>query len=57
MDGRREPLLARALTGKNEDPAYLASVIRERVVTTVHFVPPRLRVSLDEPTETVGRPR
>ncbi|MEU4804698.1 non-ribosomal peptide synthase/polyketide synthase [Actinosynnema sp. NPDC023587] len=34
----------------HRDPAYLASVIREHRVTTVHFVPSMLRAFLDEPT-------
>ncbi|WP_190201922.1 non-ribosomal peptide synthetase, partial [Streptomyces djakartensis] len=33
----------------HRDPAYLASVIREQAVTTVHFVPSMLRAFLDEP--------
>ncbi|MEU9497960.1 amino acid adenylation domain-containing protein [Streptomyces sp. NPDC048196] len=33
----------------HRDPAYLAQVIRERAVTTVHFVPSMLRIFLDEP--------
>jgi amino acid adenylation domain-containing protein len=34
----------------HKDPAYLARVIRERRVTTVHFVPSMLEVFLGEPT-------
>ncbi|MFJ9467781.1 amino acid adenylation domain-containing protein [Streptomyces caniferus] len=33
----------------HRDPAYLAQVIREHAVTTVHFVPSMLRIFLDEP--------
>ncbi|HYQ68234.1 non-ribosomal peptide synthetase, partial [Actinophytocola sp.] len=33
----------------HRDPAYLASLIRERGVTTVHFVPSMLQVFLREP--------
>ncbi|GGY37539.1 amino acid adenylation domain-containing protein [Streptomyces djakartensis] len=33
----------------HRDPVYLAAVIREHAVTTVHFVPSMLRVFLDEP--------
>jgi amino acid adenylation domain-containing protein len=33
----------------HKDPAYLASLIQERAVTTVHFVPSMLRVFLREP--------
>ena len=36
--------------GAHRDPARLARVIRERQVTTCHFVPSMLRVFLDEPT-------
>ena len=34
----------------HKDPAYLARLIREREVTTVHFVPSMLQVFLQEPT-------
>ncbi|MFF3886347.1 non-ribosomal peptide synthase/polyketide synthase [Streptomyces sp. NPDC001914] len=34
----------------HRDPAYLAGLIREQAVTTVHFVPSMLRAFLDEPT-------
>ncbi|GAA3958008.1 hypothetical protein Aau02nite_08100 [Amorphoplanes auranticolor] len=34
----------------HKDPAYLATVIREMRVTTVHFVPSMLRAFLAEPT-------
>ncbi|WP_406215994.1 amino acid adenylation domain-containing protein [Streptomyces decoyicus] len=33
----------------HRDPAYLAQVIRQYAVTTVHFVPSMLRTFLDEP--------
>ncbi|MEU2792834.1 non-ribosomal peptide synthase/polyketide synthase [Streptomyces sp. NPDC007100] len=33
----------------HRDPAYLAALIREHAVTTVHFVPSMLRAFLDEP--------
>jgi amino acid adenylation domain-containing protein len=33
----------------HKDPAYLASLVRERGVTTVHFVPSMLQVFLREP--------
>jgi amino acid adenylation domain-containing protein len=33
----------------HRDPAYLASLVRRRAVTTVHFVPSMLDVFLDEP--------
>ncbi|GAA2515988.1 hypothetical protein GCM10010423_04260 [Streptomyces levis] len=33
----------------HKDPAYLASVIREHAVTTVHFVPSMLRAFVEEP--------
>ncbi|MFI0819508.1 non-ribosomal peptide synthase/polyketide synthase [Streptomyces sp. NPDC021098] len=36
-----------ARPGGHKDPAYLASVIREHAVTTVHFVPSMLRAFLD----------
>ncbi|MFD6554877.1 amino acid adenylation domain-containing protein, partial [Streptomyces sp. NPDC058398] len=36
----------------HRDPAYLAALIREQAVTTVHFVPSMLRAFLDEPTAT-----
>ncbi|MEV5593674.1 non-ribosomal peptide synthase/polyketide synthase [Streptomyces sp. NPDC052496] len=34
----------------HRDPAYLAALIREHAVTTVHFVPSMLRAFLAEPT-------
>ncbi|MFI5589850.1 amino acid adenylation domain-containing protein [Amycolatopsis sp. NPDC051758] len=34
----------------HKDPAYLARLIRERGITTVHFVPSMLQVFLQEPT-------
>nr|WP_239149042.1 non-ribosomal peptide synthase/polyketide synthase [Streptomyces sp. SID12501] len=33
----------------HKDPAYLAELIRQQAVTTVHFVPSMLRAFLDEP--------
>ncbi len=39
-----------ARPGGHRDPAYLAGLIREHRVTTVHFVPSELREFLDEPT-------
>ncbi|MEV5593673.1 amino acid adenylation domain-containing protein [Streptomyces sp. NPDC052496] len=33
----------------HRDPAYLAALIREHAVTTVHFVPSMLRAFIDEP--------
>jgi amino acid adenylation domain-containing protein/non-ribosomal peptide synthase protein (TIGR01720 family) len=33
----------------HKDPAYLVQLIAERRITTLHFVPPMLRVFLDEP--------
>ncbi|RLL65972.1 non-ribosomal peptide synthase/polyketide synthase [Streptomyces sp. Z26] len=34
----------------HKDPAYLAALIREQAVTTVHFVPSMLQLFLEEPT-------
>ncbi|WP_343243644.1 non-ribosomal peptide synthase/polyketide synthase [Streptomyces sp. SID13726] len=34
----------------HRDPAYLARVIRQQAVTTVHFVPSMLQLFLEEPT-------
>uniref|UniRef100_A0AAU1ZUG3 Non-ribosomal peptide synthase/polyketide synthase n=1 Tax=Streptomyces sp. NBC_00093 TaxID=2975649 RepID=A0AAU1ZUG3_9ACTN len=34
----------------HKDPVYLAELIRQQAVTTVHFVPSMLRAFLDEPT-------
>ncbi|MEU9347336.1 non-ribosomal peptide synthase/polyketide synthase [Streptomyces sp. NPDC048278] len=34
----------------HRDPAYLAALIREQAVTTVHFVPSMLQLFLEEPT-------
>ncbi|MFJ3670272.1 non-ribosomal peptide synthase/polyketide synthase [Streptomyces sp. NPDC090106] len=34
----------------HRDPAYLARLIREQAVTTVHFVPSMLQLFLEEPT-------
>ncbi|MFJ4679523.1 amino acid adenylation domain-containing protein [Kitasatospora sp. NPDC088783] len=41
--------LVMADPGLHRDPAYLASVIREQKVTTVHFVPAMLQAFLAEP--------
>ena len=38
-----------AKPGGHKDAAYLTQLIREQGVTTLHFVPPMLRVFLDEP--------
>ena len=48
------PLLAGARLvvarpGGHQDPAYLARLIVEQGITTLHFVPPMLRAFLDEP--------
>ncbi|WP_051707174.1 MULTISPECIES: non-ribosomal peptide synthase/polyketide synthase [unclassified Streptomyces] len=42
--------LVLARPGGHRDPAYLAGLIREQGVTTVHFVPSMLRLYLEEPT-------
>ncbi|MFD7130755.1 amino acid adenylation domain-containing protein [Streptomyces sp. NPDC059894] len=47
--------LVLARPGGHRDPAYLAGLIRERRVTTAHFVPSMLRVFLDDPA--AGRTR
>ncbi|MGW6845876.1 amino acid adenylation domain-containing protein, partial [Streptomyces sp. NPDC054958] len=39
-----------ARPGGHRDPAYVASVVRERAVTTVHFVPSMLEAFVAEPT-------
>ncbi|EWC60856.1 Siderophore biosynthesis non-ribosomal peptide synthetase module [Actinokineospora spheciospongiae] len=39
-----------AKPGGHRDPAYLAGLVRRAGVTTAHFVPPMLRVFVDEPT-------
>jgi amino acid adenylation domain-containing protein len=39
-----------ARPGGHQDPAYLARIIREEGVTTLHFVPSMLQHFLDEPT-------
>ncbi|MFD6304383.1 amino acid adenylation domain-containing protein, partial [Streptomyces sp. NPDC060223] len=39
-----------ALPEGHRDPAYLARLIREQGVTTVHFVPPMLQLFLEEPS-------
>ncbi|MBZ4414854.1 amino acid adenylation domain-containing protein, partial [Myxococcus sp. XM-1-1-1] len=38
-----------AKPGGHQDPAYLAKLLREERVTTVHFVPSMLRAFLEEP--------
>ncbi|MGW5720133.1 amino acid adenylation domain-containing protein [Amycolatopsis sp. NPDC003865] len=38
-----------ARPGGHQDPAYLARLIRDRGITTVHFVPSMLQVFLQEP--------
>ncbi|MBN1204893.1 MAG: amino acid adenylation domain-containing protein, partial [Myxococcaceae bacterium] len=38
-----------ARPGGHQDPAYLASLIHEQHVTTLHFVPPMLQAFLQEP--------
>jgi amino acid adenylation domain-containing protein len=38
-----------ARPGGHLDPAYLSTLIRERAVTTLHFVPSMLQVFLDQP--------
>ncbi|MGW5354054.1 non-ribosomal peptide synthase/polyketide synthase [Streptomyces sp. NPDC004031] len=38
-----------ARPGGHQDPAYLARLVRERGITTAHFVPSMLRAFLDEP--------
>ncbi|GAB3713966.1 amino acid adenylation domain-containing protein [Nocardiopsis nanhaiensis] len=39
-----------AAPGGHRDPAYLSRIIRERQVTTCHFVPSMLRIFLEEPS-------
>ncbi|MFJ9743470.1 AMP-binding protein, partial [Streptomyces sp. NPDC101166] len=39
-----------ARPGGHRDPAYVASVVRERAVTTVHFVPSMLEAFVAEPS-------
>ena len=41
--------LVMARPGGHQDPAYLIRVIKERGITVMHFVPPMLRVFLEEP--------
>ena len=45
--------LVLAAPGGHRDARYLANLIREQAVTTLHFVPSMLRAFLDEP-ETTG---
>ncbi|AZQ39172.1 amino acid adenylation domain-containing protein [Streptomyces cyaneochromogenes] len=42
-------VLVLARPGGHRDPGYLAELIRDRRVTTAHFVPSMLRVFLDDP--------
>ncbi|KMS70850.1 non-ribosomal peptide synthetase [Streptomyces viridochromogenes] len=48
-------VLVLARPGGHRDPGYLAELIRDRRVTTAHFVPSMLRVFLDDPA--AGRAR
>jgi amino acid adenylation domain-containing protein len=41
--------LVMARPGGHQDPAYLIDLIREREVTTMHFVPSMLQILLDQP--------
>ncbi|WP_037664854.1 AMP-binding protein, partial [Streptomyces griseofuscus] len=43
-----------ARPGGHRDPAYVAEVIAEQRVTTVHFVPSMLQVFLQEPAAVLG---
>jgi amino acid adenylation domain-containing protein len=43
-----------ARPGGHRDPRYLAQLIAEEKITTVHFVPSMLRVFLQEPTATAA---
>ncbi|HKX33614.1 MAG TPA: amino acid adenylation domain-containing protein [Blastocatellia bacterium] len=47
MTGAR---LVMALPGGHRDAAYLAEVVRRESVTTMHFVPPMLRLFVEEPS-------
>jgi amino acid adenylation domain-containing protein/non-ribosomal peptide synthase protein (TIGR01720 family) len=47
MTGAR---LVMALPGGHRDAAYLTEVVRREGVTTMHFVPPMLRLFVEEPT-------
>ncbi|MFI6033362.1 amino acid adenylation domain-containing protein [Streptomyces sp. NPDC051315] len=47
--------LVLARPGGHRDPRHLAELIRERRVTTAHFVPSMLRVFLDDPAATEAR--
>ncbi|MDC0766868.1 non-ribosomal peptide synthetase [Streptomyces sp. HD] len=48
-------MLVLARPGGHRDPGYLAELIRDRRVTTVHFVPSMLRVFLDDPAAGQAR--
>jgi amino acid adenylation domain-containing protein len=41
--------LVLARPGGHQDSAYLAELIQREAITTLHFVPPMLRIFLDEP--------
>jgi amino acid adenylation domain-containing protein len=43
-------VLVLARPGGHRDPAYIADLVREQRVTTVHFVPSMLEIFLTEPT-------
>ncbi|MDO0917224.1 amino acid adenylation domain-containing protein [Streptomyces sp. DT2A-34] len=47
--------LVLARPGGHRDPGYLAELIRDRRVTTAHFVPSMLRVFLDDPAAEQAR--
>ncbi|KUL46259.1 non-ribosomal peptide synthetase, partial [Streptomyces regalis] len=47
--------LVLARPGGHRDPGYLAELIRDRRVTTAHFVPSMLRVFLDDPAAGQAR--
>ncbi|MFG2556056.1 amino acid adenylation domain-containing protein [Streptomyces sp. NPDC048581] len=48
-------VLVLARPGGHRDPGYLAELIRDRRVTTAHFVPSMLRVFLDDPAAEQAR--
>ncbi|MFE7275213.1 amino acid adenylation domain-containing protein [Streptomyces sp. NPDC057623] len=48
-------VLVLARPGGHRDPGYLAELIRDRRVTTAHFVPSMLRVFLDDPAADQAR--
>lgn len=51
MTGAR---LALARPGGHQDPAYLVNLIAEHQVTTIHFVPPMLKLFLEEKVSSCG---